>query len=342
MPEMFKQSGALCLTTESFFKLDKIPESVTVIGGGPTGVELALALRLIGAAVTIVDAAGTILGAEDREMVRHVNEYLNGKGIVIYTGHGPTGLRNAGGKSRLVIVGPSGERTIDSETVLLAVGQEACVEDLALEKAGVDYDSHSIKVGKNLKTTAPNIYACGDVTGCLHLVGMAEHEGLIAANNALLPLKQSVNFKDFVWTVFIEPPLAHVGMTEEEIKAEYGFGYTVYRQDYQNFGRAQLEQEKTGFAKFICDSNGKLLGAHIFGRGAEAAAHELQLLKALGKPLSRLHSIKHAFPTYSEALVKRAGDIAYLEKMAASPLVRLALKLLPGFHNKLEDVKEVL
>ncbi len=165
---------------------------------------------------------------------------------------------------------------------------------------------------------------------------------MVAANNALLPFKQSVTFKDLIWNIFTEPPLAHIGLTEEEAKAEYGFAYRVYRQDYKNIGRAQLEHENVGFAKIICGSNGKLLGAHFFGAGADAAAHELQLLKELGKPVWRLHDIKHAFPTYSEALVKRIGDIAYLEKLAGNPLVRLSLKILPGCRNNIEAIKSQL
>nr|WP_225973743.1 hypothetical protein [Dehalogenimonas formicexedens] len=138
--------------------------------------------------------------------------------------------------------------------------------------------------------------------------------------------------------MFTNPPLAHVGQTEEQVKEDYGFAYTVYRQEFKNIGRAQLEQETTGFAKYLCDQNGCLLGAHIFGPGAEAAAQELQLLKALGKPLSRLHNIKHVFPTYSEATVKRLADIVYLQKMESNPIVRMALKLLPGFRNNISAV----
>ncbi|XUX01448.1 MAG: hypothetical protein TUN42_04010 [Dehalogenimonas sp.] len=142
--------------------------------------------------------------------------------------------------------------------------------------------------------------------------------------------------------MFTNPPLAHVGQTEEQVKEGYGFAYKVYRQEFKNIGRAQLEQDTTGFAKFICDQYGRLLGAHIFGPGAEAIAQELQLLKVLGKPLSRLHSIKHVFPTYSEAIVKRMGDITYLEKMESNPLVRLALRMLPGFRNNIKAVREQL
>ena len=341
-PKNLGPSGDLYLTNETFFKLEKLPKSAIVIGGGPTGIELALALKLLEVEVTVIEAADTILGTEDREIADRVAEYLSTRGIVIYTGHRPTGLKKISNQSELTIIGSSGERVITAELVLLTVGREADVEGLALEQAGVEYGPKAIKVGKRLRTTAPNIYACGDVTGCVHLVGVAEHEGLVAANNALLPLKQSATFKDIIWTVFTEPPLAHVGLTEEEAKAEYGFGYKVYRQDYKNVGRAQLEQESVGFAKIICDSNGKLLGAHIFGAGADAAAHEFQLLKSLGKPVWRLHDIKHAFPTYSEALVKRIGDIAYLEKLAKNPLVRLALKILPGFRNNIEAIKSGL
>lgn len=246
------------------------------------------------------------------------------------------------GHTRLTVSGESGEAIIEAEEVLVAAGREPDIGGLALEKAGVDYNRYAIIANKQLKTSASNIYACGDVTGCVHLVGVAEHEGLVAANNALLPLKQSVTFDDIVWTVFTEPQLAHVGQTEEQVKEDYGFAYKVYRQDFKSIGRAQLEQETTGFAKFLCDQYGCLLGAHIFGPGAEAAAQELQLLKALGKPLARLHNVKHVFPTYSEAIVKRMGDIMYLEKMESNPLIRFALKVLPGFRNNIEAVKSQL
>ncbi len=342
LPKNLGKDGALCLTNETFFKLDTLPKSMIVIGGGPTGIEMALALILLGVEVTVVEAAATILGSEDREAAGHVAEYLSARGIIIFTGHKAAGLKQIGDEFELTITNESGEQVITAERVLFTVGREANVQGLELEKAGVEYDSRAIKVDKHLRTTSPHIMACGDVNGCIHLVGVMEHEGLVAVNNALLPFKQSVVHKDIMWNIFTEPPLAHVGMTEEEVKAEYGFAYKVYRQDYIHIGRAQLEQESVGFAKVICDLNGKLLGAHIFGAGAEAAAHELQLLRALSKPVWRLHDIKHAFPTYSEALVKRIGDIAYLEKMAANPLVRFALKILPGFRNNIEAVKNGL
>ena len=333
-----KSADAPYLTSETFFHLEKLPKSIIIVGGGPTGIELAVALRLLNLEVTIVEASNTILGAEDREMADLVATYLASRGIIIYEGHKPTTIHKVGGSSRVTIVGPNGEQDIQAESVLLAIGREANIEGLSLEKAGVEHDTRTIKVNKTLRTTASNIYACGDVTGRFQLVEVAEHEGLIAANNTLLPLKQSVNLSDVVWTIFTHPPLAHVGQTEEEVKADYGFAYKVYRQDYKDIGRSQLDLNLMGRAKYIVGLNGRLLGAHIFGADADAAAHELQVLKSLHKPFWSLRLIKHAFPTYEEGLLKRTRDIAYLEKLAANPWFRLVLNIMPGFHNNLDAV----
>jgi pyruvate/2-oxoglutarate dehydrogenase complex dihydrolipoamide dehydrogenase (E3) component len=225
LPKNLGKDGASCLTNETFFKLDRLPKSMIVIGGGPTGIEMALALTLLGVEVTVVEAAATILGSEDREAAGHVAEYLSARGMIMFTGHKATGLKQIGDQFELTIADESGEQLITADRVLFTVGREANVQGPALEKAGVEYDSRAIKVDKHLRTTSPHILACGDVTGCIHLVGVVEHEGLVAVNSALLPFKQSVVHKDTMWNIFTEPPLAHVGLTEEEVKAEYGFTY---------------------------------------------------------------------------------------------------------------------
>ena len=97
-----------------------------------------------------------------------------------------------------------------------------------------------------------------------------------------------------------------------------------------------------GLAKIITTKRGKLLGAHIVGEGAADVIHELQIVKALNKPLHRIYSVTHAYPTYAQALVGRAGQLAYLDRMCTNPFVNVGLTLLPGFENKLSMARQRL
>ncbi len=158
-PAIVEKNGASCLNNEAFFRLEKLPKSIIIIGGGPTGIEFACALRLLGLEVTVIEAADTILGAEDREMAGYVADYLSARGVTIHTGCKATSLKQAGGMSELTIAGASGEQNIIAERVLITVGQVANVEGLALEKAGVEYNSKASRLmrdsGQPLLTSWP-------------------------------------------------------------------------------------------------------------------------------------------------------------------------------------------
>ena len=164
---------------------------------------------------------------------------------------------------------------------------------------------------------------------------MAEYQGIIAATNAILPFKKKVAYENSVFVTFTEPTLAQMGLTEEQARDNYGDRIRIYQFDYGKMRRALVDGEQKGLAKLICTRRGKLLGAHILGEGAAEVIHELQVIKALNQPLHKLYSITHAYPTYAQALVGRAGQLAYLDRMGSNLFVKVALALLPGFKNKL-------
>ena len=216
------------------------------------------------------------------------------------------------------------------------------MDELALDKAGVNCTPRGIIADKTLRTSAPNIYACGDIVGPDQLASMAEYQGIVAATNAILPVKQKVDYRNSVYVIFTEPTLAFLGLTEAQAHAKHGHKLKVYRFDYASMRRALIDGTTTGLAKFLCDGRGRLIGAHILGEAAAEVIHEAQVIKALKKPLQKLNLVTHAYPTYAQALVGRASQLAFLDKMGSSFFVNTALRIFPGLENRLNLARDRL
>jgi anti-anti-sigma regulatory factor len=164
----------------------------------------------------------------------------------------------------------------------------------------------------------------------------------VAATNAVLPIKQKVDYRNGVYVIFTEPTLAFIGLTEAQAHAKYGRKLKVYRFDYSSMRRALIDGTATGMAKFLCDGRGRLIGAHILGEAAAEVIHEAQVIKAMKKPIQRLNLVTHAYPTYAQALVGRTSQLAFLDTMASSPFVKTALGIFPGLENRLNTARDRL
>ena len=171
---------------------------------------------------------------------------------------------------------------------------------------------------------------------------MAEYQGIVAATNAILPIKQKVDYRNSVYVIFTEPTLAFLGLTEAQAHAKHGHKLKVYRFDYASMRRALIDGTTTGLAKFLCDGRGRLIGAHILGEAAAEVIHEAQVIRALKKPLQKLNLVTHAYPTYAQALVGRASQLAFLDKMGSSFFVNTALRFFPGLENRLSLARDRL
>lgn len=327
------------LTNENVFDLDTLPRSMIILGGGPAGIEFGQAFNRLGTRITVVEMADRILFRDDRELVEMLAQKLKAEGVEILTGR--KAIKFARDKDRIALTVQDEEgntQQLKAETALIALGRKANVEGLSLEKAGVEYTPRGISTNNRLQTSVGNIYACGDVVGPYQFAAVAEYQAIIAAENAFLPLKRSVDYKNLVWVTFVDPGLGHAGLTEAEARKIHGDRIKVCRYEYKRAHRAQIDLTESGMAKFILDSRGRLLGAHIFGYHAEDLIHEAQLIKSLKIPLSRVHSIIHAFPTYSEGIIKRIADLSYIDSMRRNPLIRFILKVLPGYRDNLDTV----
>jgi pyruvate/2-oxoglutarate dehydrogenase complex dihydrolipoamide dehydrogenase (E3) component len=305
------------LTNETLFDLETLPRSMIILGGGPIGAEMASALNRLGVEITLVQRDERILPRDDEELVKILAESLTREGINILTGTEALAC-SADATGISLTIRDHGRRTsvLRAAALLVAVGRTPNVEGLDLEAAGVEYSKQGIRTDRSLRTTASNIYACGDVLGSYKFSHIAEYHASIAVPNAVLPLpiKRKVSYRDIAWSTFTEPELAHAGLTEKEAREIYGDAIAIYRYSYDEIDRARTDLADVGMSKFICDKRGRLVGIHILGERASDVLHEAQLAKTLGIRFHRIRSMIHIYPTYGD-LVKRPATAAFADKL---------------------------
>jgi anti-anti-sigma factor len=336
IPDIPGLSSTSFLTNETLYDLKDLPRSMIILGGGVDGLEYASAFARLGVETTVVEMATRLLPSADRELVNQLLHSMVTEGLRLLTGTKALNLRNRQDRAVLNYQTEDGLiEEIEADRVLVAVGRKPELTGLGLEKAGVSCNARGIMTDRRLRTSAPNIYACGDIAGPYQLATTAETQAIVAATNALLPVKRSVDYQNNVYVVFTEPPLAWIGLTEEEAHGRYGRKLTTYRFHYGGMRRALIDGNETGMAKILCDGRGRIVGAHILGEAAGEVIHELQVIRAFNKPLHKLQTLTHAYPTYAQAIVGRASQLAFLDRMGSNLFVDLALRLLPGFSNRL-------
>jgi len=343
IPDIPGIAGIDYLTNETLYRLETLPRSLVILGGGVDGLEYASAFGRLGVETTVVEMASRLLPMADGELVGRLLQVLRSDGIRLLTGTKATGLADRQGSVALTIERQGGSREeIEAERLLVAVGRKPDLEGLALEKAGVEFNPRGIVTDRRLRTSAAHIWACGDIAGPYQLASTAEAHGIVAATNACLPVKRSVDYRNNVYVVFTEPPLAWVGLTEDEARDKHRRGLRAYRFPYETMRRALVDGAGAGMAKFLCDRRGRIAGAHILGEAAAEVIHEAALVRALRKPLHAIQTLTHAYPTYAQALVGRASQLAFLDRMAENPFVSLALHALPGYAHRIHLARERL
>lgn len=317
------------LTNENVFDLEALPKSLAVLGGGPIGMELSQAFTRFGVEVSTIEMFDRLLAREDKEIADILVDEFKAEGIKIYTGKKAIRFSKDGGLVSITLEDKDKKQSVvKAEKVLVAVGRAANVQGLDLEKAGVKYSNKGVEVDSTLRTSAKNIYACGDVAGPFQFSHMAEYQAVIAIGNALFPFKRKVNYDAVPWCTFTDPEVARVGLTEDEANAKYT-DIRVYRSLYSGNDRAVTDSEEKGIAKVIMDKKGFILGAHIAGANAGEIIHEYVLAKTSKLKIGNLSSTVHIYPTLAQ-VVKRSADQYYIDMMNA-PLLKGFFRLMLKF-----------
>jgi pyruvate/2-oxoglutarate dehydrogenase complex dihydrolipoamide dehydrogenase (E3) component len=323
------------LTNENIFALEKLPESIIVLGGGPIGVELAQALNRLGVKVYIVEMAERLLFREDKEIAAVLEKTVRKEGIQVLASARAVKFSKDNDKAYVTIEAQNKKQdTICAAGVLVAVGRAPNIAGLDLEKAGVEYSKTGIKVNEFLQTTNKNIFACGDVVGPYMFSHVASYQAQICVRNALFKRIAwgKVNYQNIAWATFSEPEVAHLGLTEEEARAKYK-NIRVYKTEYSASDRAVTDLEKEGLIKAITDKKGFILGAHIAGAQASEIIQGFLLAKSFKIPLFKLSQVLFIYPTLSE-LAKKIAAKPLLEK-ANNPLIKFALSMMKNSRYSL-------
>ncbi|MGH9286417.1 MAG: dihydrolipoyl dehydrogenase family protein, partial [Acidimicrobiales bacterium] len=304
------------LTNENVFELDQQPSSLAVLGGGAIGCELAQAFRRLGSAVTLIEGLDRLLPEEEPEASEVIADAFAAEGIDVRVGRNVTRIEplERKGAARLHL---EGGEAIVADRVLVAVGRKAATDGLGLEAAGVATERGFVTVDRHLATTAPGIWAVGDVTGGLQFTHAADEMGRIAVANALSPRRPRRNFDPSAipWVTFTSPEVARVGMTEAEAAAHGG---RVAYLPMSAVDRAVAAGETRGFVKLIAGSRrflrttggGRILGATVVASRGGEMIHEPALAMATNMFTGRLAQAVHAYPTWSIALRQAAAQFS--------------------------------
>ncbi len=291
------------LSSDELLSLKEVPETLTVIGGGVIGVEMALAMHAIGSKVTIVEMMDRIVPAIDSEASKVLADTLKKKGIKILNSVSIVGIEEA--KNKLQVKLANGE-VIESDKALLSIGRVPDLEGVG--EIEFETERGKIKVDSFMETSVKGIYAPGDVNGIKMLAHVAFRMGEVAAENAVKGNHREVKLASAPSVVYTIPEVAMVGLTEEQAREKYDV--RVGRFDFAANGRAMASGDNLGFVKVIADAKyGEILGVHIVGPTAAEMINQAAALMELEITVDEVVKVIYGHPTYSEALYEAFADV---------------------------------
>ena len=286
------------LTNENIFKLENLPESLLIVGGGPISVELGQAFSRLGSKVTIVELMEWITLTEDDEVSRFLTGILEAEGIKVLTGSKIVKFNRVEGRVETVVETPTGKQEITSEKILVSTGRVPNISDLNLEAAEVEYTKQGVSVDEHLASSNNNIYAAGDCVGPVRLSHVAGYQGGIAVENMLNNAGIKNELSALPWAIFTDPEVGHVGMTEAQASENHK-GVHSFKAE-ANGDRFVTDGKDVGFIKIVLDKDDNILGANACCAHAGEIIHEFTLAMKHGLKPSDIDGTIHAYPTYSE------------------------------------------
>ena len=309
LPPIEGLADARPYTNETIFdELRARPDGLLILGGGPMGCELGQAFARLGVRVTIMQSAPRLLEKEDPDVAEVVRRALEADGVRLLLSARASRVSREGGRVRVAVARGQGEETLEAEALLVAAGRTPNVEELGLDAAGVAHTRKGVTVDKHLRTSQPNIYAAGDVTGGPQFTHLADHHARVVVRNILFPrLLSNVDTSVLPWCTFTSPEVGRVGMSETDAR-QAGVEHDVWIQPLAEVDRAVVEGETGGFAKMITEKGGdRILGAAVVAERGGDLVHEVVVAMKAGLGLKDLSGTVHAYPTFAEA-ARRAAD----------------------------------
>jgi mercuric reductase len=291
------------LTSTTAMELDEAPESVLVIGAGYVALEQGQLLRHVGSRVTLMQRGPRLLRDYEPEVSEAMMEALERDGIEVLTGtHIQRAEKTATGK-RLHVTVDGEERVLEGEEILVAAGRQPNVEELGLDRAGVDLDERgAVRVDEQLQTTNSRVWAAGDVTLGPQFVYVAAYEGALVVDNALSGAGRAVDFSALPGVIFSDPQVATVGLTEQQAR-EQGHEVESSVLPLEAVPRALVNHDTVGVIKLVADTRtNQVIGAHVVAENAGDVIYAATLAVKFGLKISDLTDNFAPYLTMSEGL----------------------------------------
>ena len=297
------------ITSTEALSMTEIPKKMLVIGGGVIGLELGSVYGRLGTQIEVVEFAPTIIPTMDGSMSKELTRVLKKEGFKFHLEHKVQKVVNKGKSVVLTALNKKGEEvTLEADYCLVAVGRKPYTEGLGFDNAGVKVsDRGMVEVNDHLQTSAPNIFAIGDVVRGAMLAHKAEEEGTFVAE-FIAGQKPHINYNLIPGVVYTWPEVAAVGKTEEELKAA-GANIKVGSFPIKALGRARASMDIQGLVKVICDAEtDEILGVHMIAPRAADLIMEAVVAMEYRASAEDIVRICHPHPTYSEAIKEAAMD----------------------------------
>ena len=300
------------LTSKSLMELKELPRKLVIIGAGYIGLEFASTYAGFGSEVVIIDASDDILKREEKEAADRVKKILEAKGVTFYLNSKVEEIFDDENDSSIAISNGNGEIIqFNGDKILVAIGRKANTQGLKLEKAGVQVDERgNIIVNEKLETTAPNIWALGDVKGGLQFTYISLDDFRIIRDNVYGNGKRSLNDRNVVpYTTFLSTPLSRVGLSEKEA-IEKGFDVKVGKIEAMAIPKGKIEGKSEGFLKVVVDAKtDKILGATLLCNTSHEMINIIALAMKGNLPYQIIRDMIFTHPTMSESLNDLFGSV---------------------------------
>jgi pyruvate/2-oxoglutarate dehydrogenase complex dihydrolipoamide dehydrogenase (E3) component len=302
-PRIAGLDSVRALDSTSIMALEEVPEHLLILGGGYIGLEFGQMFRRFGSAVTIVERGRQLLDREDSDVAEEVCKLLQTDGIEILLQTEAVGVNAGGSDIALELRGPAGERTVTGSHLLIATGRTPNSEQLSLAAAGIDVDARGfIPVNDRLETNVAGIYALGDVNGGPAFTHISYDDYRIIRNNLLRGGQSSTRDRLVPYTVYIDPQLGRIGLTEQEARA-LGRAIHVAKIPMTWVARAVETAESRGFIKAVVDAETRqILGAAVLAVEGGEILSMLEIAMMGKLPYTALEDGIFAHPAYAEGL----------------------------------------
>jgi pyruvate/2-oxoglutarate dehydrogenase complex dihydrolipoamide dehydrogenase (E3) component len=297
-------------TNSTILDITELPAHLVIVGGSYVALEFAQIFRRFGSRVTVLVRSERILVREDADFALQIQKVLSREGVEFVFDANANRLEPSGDGVRIFLK----DRAIDASHLLFATGRTPNTDDLGLDRAGIAVDKHGIiAVDGQLRTSVPGVWAIGDINGCGAFTHTSYNDYEVVASNVVDGEARSVDDRIMCYAVFVDPPLARVGMSEEEVRRD-GREALIATMPMSRVGRARERGETDGFMKVLVDARSKrILGAAMLGIEADEAIHTFIDIMNADAPYVTLQRAMHIHPTVSELIPTLLGSLKPLK-----------------------------